>query len=330
MIPRLSRNEVIEMLYNYPEQSKFEWKQDVNILNENKKSEMAKDVIAIANAHGTSDGYILYGVDPREKDPIKGITISLDDATIQQIVNSKIDRPIDFIYYDMEIDGKKIGLIKINNNQKRPYIVKVDYGKLEKNTIPIRRGSSTDFATEDDLQNMYSDPKRIENIHTRVTALRETIHKEGAISYIINEYLEIMKLIGDKSEIEWSTLELKGIPIEKGKKNFEYRIVNGYISHEDIVDPGIYNLEQIRIIHPEIFSEFKNLIGNPILVLEKLKVSNKSNYIIMNIPGKLLREQGVDLQVTGNDTFFFYVSPNEITRILISIRQRILDRLISL
>jgi predicted HTH transcriptional regulator len=132
MIKKLSRHEVIEMLKSYPEQSKFEWKQDLNISSEDKKSEIVKDVIAIANAHGTSDGYILYGVAPTEDDPIKGITSSLDDATIQQIVNSKIDRHIDFLYYDQEIDGRKIGVIKINKNQKRPFIVKRDFGVLKK------------------------------------------------------------------------------------------------------------------------------------------------------------------------------------------------------
>lgn len=113
-------------------------------------------MVAIANAHGTSDGYILYGVDPKDDNPIKGITSSIDDATIQQIVNSKIDRSIDFQYYEQEIDGRKIGVLKINRNQKRPFIVKENYGVLKKNTILIRKGSSTDAANYDDLQKMYS------------------------------------------------------------------------------------------------------------------------------------------------------------------------------
>jgi len=211
MIEKLSRDEMIQMLKSYPEQSKFEWKRDLNISNPHKKSEIVKDVIAIANAHGSSDGYILYGVDPRENDPIQGITSSLDDATIQQIVNSKIDRSIDFQYYEQEIDGRKIGVLKINKNQKRPFIVNGDYGVLKKDTILIRKGSSTDAANRDDLQKMFFDSNQIEYVHIRASALSEMIHKDASISFVINEYLEIMKMIGDKSEMEWSTLELKGI-----------------------------------------------------------------------------------------------------------------------
>jgi len=61
MIRRFTKNKIIEMLNSYPEQSKFDWKKEINISTKSKKSEIAKDVIAIANAHGASDGYILYG-----------------------------------------------------------------------------------------------------------------------------------------------------------------------------------------------------------------------------------------------------------------------------
>lgn len=330
MIKNFSRDEIIQMVKSYPEQSKFDWKRDLNISSPHKKSEIVKDVIAIANAHGTSDGYILYGVDPKENDPIIGITISSDDASIQQIVSSKIDRYIDFQYFEPEIDGKKIGIIKIIKNQKRPFIVKVDFGVLKKDTILIRRGSSTDFANYDDLQKMYLDPKNIEYVHTRAVALLEMIHKDTSISFVINEYLEIMKMIEDIGEIEWSNLELKGIPItmdrQEQSKNFSYRILKGYLSFAEI-DLGFYNFDQMRIENSKIFKKLKVFISEPILVLEQyLTNKNKNNYLKMTIP----KEQLIGYQDMGIDTFFFYFSSNEIMHALISIKQRILNRLICL
>lgn len=321
------------MLNSYPEQSKFDWKQDINISSNRKKSEIAKDVIAIANAHGTSDGYLLYGVNPGKNDPIVGITNTVDDANIQQIVNSKVKKPIDFLYFEQEIDGRTIGIIKIRKDQKRPFIVKDDFGVLRQSTTPIRKGSSTDFASDEDLEKMYYDPKRTEYVHTRAKALLEKIYNDAPVSFIVGEYLEIMKMIEDKDEIKWATLELKGIPPTVDQKKFDYRRLKGHLSFVDIQYAGFYSLDQIRLEKPEYYSEFRVLINRPILELEQYIPKGKTDsvFIKMTMPSKALIDYGIKSDLLKQtDVVFFYLLPIEIEKTLISIKQRVLNRLISL
>tara|TARA_R110001592_G_scaffold363341_1_gene684409 strand:- start:23304 stop:23735 length:432 start_codon:yes stop_codon:yes gene_type:complete len=88
------------------EQYKFVKAQDCE------KAELLKDVIAFSNAWRRTDAYILIGV--REvkggKSQIVGISDDLDDAQLQQFVQSKINKPINFSYITMEIEEKKIAV----------------------------------------------------------------------------------------------------------------------------------------------------------------------------------------------------------------------------
>ena len=96
------------------------------------KSELLKDVLAMANAWRRTDAYILIGVEDMRgsrSNPV-GVTAHHDDATLQQFVNSKTNRPITFAYEAVAIDGYQVGVIRINV-QERPFFLKKDYGKLE-------------------------------------------------------------------------------------------------------------------------------------------------------------------------------------------------------
>lgn len=112
---------------------------------DHQKSELLKDILAFSNSWRRVDAYILIGVKEIKGGrsiPV-GISEDLDDAQLQQFVNSKAQRPITFTYTTVSIDGVKIGVIRIPV-QKRPFYLKSDYGKLKKNSVYIRRGSSTE------------------------------------------------------------------------------------------------------------------------------------------------------------------------------------------
>lgn len=112
------------------------------------KSEILKDIIGFANAWRRSAGYILIGVaeKPGERAEVLGIpaTDHLTDHSLQQFVNNLTNRPIRFQYEAFGYDGFKIGIIRIEEGQPRPIYLKKDYGKLKKESVFIRRGSSTD------------------------------------------------------------------------------------------------------------------------------------------------------------------------------------------
>lgn len=152
VIQRLSRIR-IEELIRAPEQTKLDFKSDLRLDNDHLKAEFVKDVIAVANSPGDT-GFLLYGVDATLPDPIVGISRSFDDATLQQIVNSKVDRPVAFLYYEQQFDARKIGVVVIPPSSLRPHIVSSTTGNLKDGQIPIRRGSSTTRATAEDLAEM--------------------------------------------------------------------------------------------------------------------------------------------------------------------------------
>ncbi len=121
------------------------------------KAELLKDILAFANAWRRSDAYILIGVKEVKggKSLIEGISDDLDDAQLQQFIQSKINKPIHFSYLTTEVEGKKVALITIPI-QSRPVFLKKDFTSLKANTVYVRRGSSTSIALPDEIASMGS------------------------------------------------------------------------------------------------------------------------------------------------------------------------------
>lgn len=111
------------------------------------KSELLKDILGFANAWRRSEAYILIGVEDVRggRCNVVGIPASdhLDDHALQQFVNNLTNRPVRFHYEAFGFEGKQVGVIRIEE-QARPLYLKKDYGKLKKNEVYVRRGSSTD------------------------------------------------------------------------------------------------------------------------------------------------------------------------------------------
>jgi hypothetical protein len=119
------------------------------------KSELLKDILAFANAWRRTDAYILIGVQEvkEAESVVVGISEHIDDAKLQQFVNSKTNRPVEFSYTPTSFRGKQIGVIHIPV-QDRPTFLTKDYGSLRRNTVYLRRGSSTDEARPDEIARM--------------------------------------------------------------------------------------------------------------------------------------------------------------------------------
>jgi hypothetical protein len=328
----LTKEEMMDIIKHCPEQDKYDWKRNINISTDEAKAELAKDVIAITNAHGDIDGYIIYGVNPNLEDPFVGIDNSYDDASIQQIVNSKITKNIRFLYFEQIIETKRIGIITIEGNQIRPFIVKEDYHVLKAGTTPIRRGSSTDFADERDFQLMMKDPQRLDNIAIKTSYIQKIIYDEAPVGLAITEYLELMKMQNDQEEIEWATRELKGYPTrleieEVDRIGVQYRRVNGYFSIADIQYSGFYTFDQIRLQKPDYFWEWTMFFSKPIMELENMFMSD-SQFGQIKVPTKDLIEQGFPKGIKKSKILHFYFKKDQVDKILTGVRQRILSKLV--
>lgn len=147
-----------ENLLNESESNSLDFKQEQYLFEgstEFEKSEILKDILAFANAWRRTDAYIIIGAKEVKggRSQILGISSHFDDASLQQFVNSKVQKPIDFCYIPFEFEGKKVGVFYIPV-QERPFFSKQDYGKVKKNVVYLRRGSSTDEANPDEIAKM--------------------------------------------------------------------------------------------------------------------------------------------------------------------------------
>ena len=122
---------------------------------EEKKAELLKDVLAMANAWRESDAYILIGVQEVPGEPARAVGIDhhLDDANLQQFVNSKVKRPIRFSYREVTFAGKTVGIIHVPV-QQRPFFLVKPFGNLRSHVVYLRRGTSTTEAEPDEIYEM--------------------------------------------------------------------------------------------------------------------------------------------------------------------------------
>ena len=118
-------------------------------------SELLKDILAFANSFRLTDAYILIGVEEVRggRSKVVGVKKQLDDAQLQQFVNSKTQLPVVFSYQEATHDRLPIGIIKIPC-QDRPRYAKKVFGKVKAEAVYVRRSSSTAVAKPDEVAQM--------------------------------------------------------------------------------------------------------------------------------------------------------------------------------
>ena len=184
-------NEIIERLLYEEESSILDFKRDqypFSGASDDHKSELLKDILAFTNAWRRTDAYILIGVEEVRggRCIVHGISQHFDDAHLQEFVNSKTQRPVHFSYQAAEFEGKQIGIINIPP-QNRPIYIQRNYGRLVKNIVYLRRGSSTSEANPDEIAKMgeYSNNTQI------IQPLLEIEFAETAAKSLLGNMLKI-------------------------------------------------------------------------------------------------------------------------------------------
>jgi hypothetical protein len=120
------------------------------------KSELLKDILALANAWKATDAYLIIGVEEvnGRAAGLPGAAPDLNDSDVQQFVNSKTNRPISFAIEHVDYETTQITIIRIDQKQPRPIFLNKSYGRLKKNVVYIRHGSSTEEASPDEVVEM--------------------------------------------------------------------------------------------------------------------------------------------------------------------------------
>lgn len=132
-------------------------------------SELLKDVLSFANALNETNAYILVGVKEEKPPPhtIVGISTSIDEASLQQFVNSKTTCDVRFSYEEVAVDQCNIGVFCIPP-QDGPFIVRKDFGVVKRDQVVVRTGTSTTSMS-------LADYTRLVREQTRHSASRDAI-----------------------------------------------------------------------------------------------------------------------------------------------------------
>jgi hypothetical protein len=151
-------SQLIECLLNMSEGETLDFKREQYPLEDaQQKSEFIKDVLAFANAWKQSDAHILVGVAENPsggRATVLGVSRHFDDASLQELVNTKTNVPVAFSYTRCEVEGVQLGVLTIAQAQERPVFLKRAFGRLEADKVYVRRGSSTAPANPDEVARM--------------------------------------------------------------------------------------------------------------------------------------------------------------------------------
>jgi hypothetical protein len=149
-------NEIAALLWQ-SESETLDFKRDQYLFDgatEEQRSELLKDILAFANAWRITPARILVGVEEvKHGRSVPVGTQHLVNRTLQTFIHSKVNRPITFSYEAIEVEGNSIGVIEIPV-QDRPFFLTKKYGKLEANTVYIRRGDTMNTANPDEVAQM--------------------------------------------------------------------------------------------------------------------------------------------------------------------------------
>ena len=150
--------ELLEQLLHEPESQSLDFKQAqyrFERASEFEKSELLKDVLAFANSWRRTSAYILIGVQEVKggRGQVIGIGDHIEDASLQQFVNSKTQRHVELSYEVVRVEGVEIGVIEIPI-QDRPVYAEKDYGKVKARAVYFRSGSSTRVASPEEIARM--------------------------------------------------------------------------------------------------------------------------------------------------------------------------------
>ena len=189
----LNADQVVTLVTSTPEKAVFDWKTDFTLPKDNDtQGEFLKDLSAIANACVDSDGFIIYGVDPRRPEPILGIKVHYDDANLQQLTKGKIEPLPDFLYYEVAVQTKVLGVLQVSPTRHRPHIISVDLGKVRRGQMLIRRGTTTDGVTISDLLDFFYGPN---SSYFPSVIQRMQAHTQQQLASI--EYMRELRAQGD-------------------------------------------------------------------------------------------------------------------------------------
>jgi hypothetical protein len=144
----ISQRKVRE-LHAIGENSKLDYKLSYNLRDDTSKTELAKDVSAIANyLYQTSgQGYLIIGTND-SGNPVGINPSDYSETRIQQIISGRTDPPPTFTVHYVDYLGVNLLIIELRRNPSGPHQLKHNNRPAG---FPIRRGSTTGMMTTNEV-----------------------------------------------------------------------------------------------------------------------------------------------------------------------------------
>ena len=217
--------------------------------NDYVKSELLKDILAFANAWRRQEAIILIGVEEVKggRGIVNGVADHLEDANLQQFVNSKINEPLSFLYEAHSIDGEPVGVIRIPV-QKRPFFAVKTYGKVSENAVYLRRNSSTDKATPMEVFRM-GESWQEENVEKPVLNLQfgdKGLDQTLGCSHLITSTVIQLPDVKDIPTLR-EEKPLIGVQSEQPNSNY-YRDVASYLREHAMLAPLSFHVRNTSTV----------------------------------------------------------------------------------
>jgi tetratricopeptide (TPR) repeat protein len=172
------------------ENENADFKRELNLNSADEKAEFIKDVIALANS-ASDAGYLILGVD--DSKCYIGVH-NLEEEKLQQVAYTYIEPAVQLRTEVVPISTPSpllIGVIEVQKSS-RPHKVARAIGRLSKDDVFVRRGSTISQATPEEIIHMHRVDK--EQIEARVfVALAETHLKARNYADAIAAYTKAIK-----------------------------------------------------------------------------------------------------------------------------------------
>lgn len=135
------------------------------------KASLAKEMLAIANSQG---GVIVFGVAENDDGTVRldGLNELKDPAVISREIGEYISTNLKYDVYDFSYEeseykalaGKKYQMLVIEDTpQYLPFFAKRESGSLKKNMVYVRRGTSCEIISEEELLKLIE--RRMKYLH---------------------------------------------------------------------------------------------------------------------------------------------------------------------
>lgn len=294
MITQSEFKELIER----PESTTLDFKRQQYKLNDssfNKTDEFIKDIICFTNTIREETAYIIIGISNENGNKeLVGIDFDIDDAIFQQKIKDKVNPRPQFLYYTIDFENKKFGIIEIPViKYSEPIIPIVKMKGLEVGRVYFRRGSSNEEAIgrEVILINNWLEkiphPYQSNTINEDISSLLSKATSQGALlSNCISEGFIIAKKYNLKSLYAFCNGELQGWSKNLNLEDndyLNYRTKPFILSpfHLNLDIPPYYNFNPIQLYNEiksiNMFYERKIIFTEPLFEIENVLTKMEEN-----------------------------------------------------